>query len=273
MIQIGVAVPPVQWQTDGATFCCVGCEFQAAVLAWIKRLAAPMDIEKQNVLILPDKLISAVAQMHVKVDDHDALDVVSALQVARGRGDVVDETEPTALTRAGVVARWPHKGKPTPHLGLGVHDDVHESEDAAHPRLDRLSAALTHIRVGVHRKRKPEFVACEHGISVHLLVCGLGDFPRGGLLGQPQYLVHVRLAVGQHQLVTCGRPAAQHRQLVKQTLILQVFNCRSEPLRPLRVHRWADMGAEQLLNALVPHEHHDVPPTITEIEAGRRWHI
>jgi hypothetical protein len=59
----------------------------------------------QDVLVVLENVLGAVAVMHVEVDDRHALDAMRLQRVARRDGDVVEDAKPHRPRAAGVVAR------------------------------------------------------------------------------------------------------------------------------------------------------------------------
>ncbi len=106
--------------------------------------------EKENGRIVVENFLRAVAVVDIPVDDHDALDAVLFLRVARGDGSVSEEAKSFGAFRHGVVPGRAHGGESV--AGASGHDRIHGGQrraDRAHGRIvgspgDRAVGAVAH---------------------------------------------------------------------------------------------------------------------------------
>ena len=110
--------------------------------ARIVRILVRRDVQHRWVVV--KHRFSAVAVVHVVVDDQDALDSVPNLGVARGDGDVSQRARPHAVIGHSVMSRRPNRRQPI--AGCSFEHPVDRADDtASRQQRDRRPSGPTYV--------------------------------------------------------------------------------------------------------------------------------
>ena len=176
----------------------------AAPVPGIERVLVRRDVE--HAAVVPERVLRAVAVVHVEVDDRDALEAVRRARVCRRDGDVVEQAEAHRLHRRRVMAGRPHEAVRRCHV-------------AAHHGIDRVQRAADDVRRDVVRTRRDQRVRIDPAAA--LLACS----PHG---------IDVARVVHQRQLVGRCRARRDARQLREQSALFEQRHRRRHAARRSR---------------------------------------
>ena len=134
-----------------------------------------VDGDAEHLVRVVEDRLGAVAVVGVDVHHHDALQAVAPLEVARPKGRVVEQAEPHAAVRLGVVARRSDGRKPA--LDAAGPDLLHQVEHRPRRQAGRLVGSLRGLGVEVEGGERaarplPPRARCRRG-------CAPRPAPRG----------------------------------------------------------------------------------------------
>ncbi len=110
-----------------------------------------MGRDEEHPLLVPEKVLRAVAVMDIEIDDRDPGEAAPLERVLRGDGDIAEDAEPHGRLGLGVMSRRPasHEGRP----GLPVEHGIDGRDGAPDATERRLERAGRHVRIAVEGDR------------------------------------------------------------------------------------------------------------------------